>query len=384
MPNVLAVIPGHIPSTTINVVKPLAHLHAQGRITFAVRTEAAVMPWHLRGVDVIVACRNADPAYRYIFDYAALCGIPVIYDIDDNLFAVPAYDTFTHHQMQRHKPQLAAYLRGAALVRAHAEALVNVVRDYNPNVRRVFGSIDWALIPDELPPLREKPLEILYPTSRQHGDGLFALLEADIVRALDDLNGRAVLRCIGYHPPTLKHHPHVVFQPYEADYDAYIRHIATYGYALGLAPMPDDAFHRSKTNVKFRDFGAAGIAGVYQRAAVYDEIVHGETGWLVSGEPGSWYAAVMTLVNDRALLERIRRGAQAAVQAHYTLDAAADDWLRDIDALTAGRKTPDIQPMPGELAARWGQAWAVSLARRGYRFLVPQQARVALKRWRLR
>jgi hypothetical protein len=147
--------------------------------------------------------------------------------------------------------------------------------------------------------------------------------------------------------------------------------------------MPDDTFHRSKTNVKFRDYGAAGIAGIYQQAAVYEEIVHKQTGWVVSGEPGSWYEGIMALIEDRALLEHIRQNAQHTVYKHYRLEVAAQDWHDDIAAI-ATEHPPPLKPLPPQMAAGWLQAVAVGAAQRVY-YVLPEETRVAFKRlrWRL-
>ncbi|MGC5340978.1 hypothetical protein ACPXBC_30920, partial [Escherichia coli] len=51
--------------------------------------------------------------------------------------------------------------------------------------------------------------------------------------------------------------------PLVGDYEDFLRQFARQPFDIGLAPMEDTAFYRSKTNTKFRDYGACKVAGIY-------------------------------------------------------------------------------------------------------------------------
>ena len=91
-PRILAVLPGLIPSTVIGVVKPLVRLHEAGRIRARITLEWLVRRQEVERADMLIFCRNTVPERSAALDAAVSCGIPFLYDIDDNLFDLPADD----------------------------------------------------------------------------------------------------------------------------------------------------------------------------------------------------------------------------------------------------------------------------------------------------
>jgi hypothetical protein len=104
------------------------------------------------------------------------------------------------------------------------------------------------------------------------------------------------------------------------------------GYDIGLAPMKNDLFHKSKTNNKFREYSACWIAGIYSDVDIYSNcVVDGKTGLLVSNEDGSWYQALTRLLSDANLRQSIQNSARNSVEQEYALDNFASILLEDIN-----------------------------------------------------
>jgi hypothetical protein len=128
--------------------------------------------------------------------------------------------------------------------------------------------------------------------------------------------------------PAARHHAVV------HDYDRFLRRFSAAGFEIGLAPLADDIFHRSKTNTKFREYGACGIAGVYSDVEVYSDCVrHGETGLLVANDGEAWYRALRRLVDDVDLREKIQRQARVEVERHYSQEKFEAVFFRQIEQL---------------------------------------------------
>jgi len=338
-PRVLAVVPQLIPSTLIGVVKPLAALHRERRIHLDVAFESSAGRRRLRDADVVVFCRNTEPRYRSWLDDALGLGLPIVYELDDNFFAIPS-DTpqGRYHQDPARLALLERYLRAASVVRVYSEALGTRVARFNPRVCRVRGLIDWDLVSTATPP-RAPAVRIVYATSRI-ADTLAGMFVPDLCRVLDTFRGRVHAWFLGYRPPDLVGRSDVHHVEFVSDYDAFFAEFTRAGFDIGIAPLPDDEFHRSKSDNKFREYAAARIAGVYSDVEVYrDAVTHERTGLLVPRAPGAWFAAMARLVEDGALRAKIQDTAWAEARARYSVERSAEDWLSHLDvALRAPRR----------------------------------------------
>jgi hypothetical protein len=275
--------------------------------------------------------------------------------------------------------QFIRYLQGACLVRVYSDPVRRRVEPINPHVEAVTGSLDWSLVPERLASPDPGRVRIVYATSRLK-DELADMFLPAIEDLLDRRAGAFEISFWGYHPRALRGRPGVRFLPLEPDYDRFLGRLARGGFEIGLAPLLDDEFHRSKTNNKFREYGACGIAGVYSDVDVYASCVEqGETGLLVAPEPSAWRSAIERLIDEPALRLHIRTAAREYVRTHYSQSAAEDEWLGQIVvareqarvmATPVGqppRATADVVARPTSGLAQWLAALpakGVRLARR--------------------
>jgi len=344
-PRVLALLPYFIPSTILTVVKPLARLHRGGHIRANITLESHGSARQVERADVVVFTRNSEPEYGALLETAVSLGKPVIYDIDDNFFELPVfYPRERRHLTAERMQQLERYLRAASLVRVYSQPMHERATQFNPRVAVVDGPIDWSLVP-ESPPRRDPArVRIVYATSR-FDDELAQLFMPDLRRVLETYADRVTVSFCGFDPPELRGRPEVEFRPFVANYDRFFRDFARAGFDIGLAPLRDDVFHRSKSNNKFREYAAARIAGVYSRVDVYTSCIDdGRTGMLVAQEPGAWYAALSRLIDDGSLRAKIQAQAYAAARARYGLEQMNAVWLEQIRAL-AGKTAVTTAPL---------------------------------------
>jgi glycosyltransferase involved in cell wall biosynthesis len=335
---VLAVLPQLIPSTVIGVVKPLLALHREGRIIFDVALESWVRRRQLASADVVVFCRNQEPRFGAALEAARQLGKPIVYELDDDFFAIPIQAAGgQYHRDPARLAQLERYLRSATLVRVYSEALRARAATLNAQVRRVDGLVDWDLVAAQPAPRAPGPLRIVYATSRTV-DALAAIFLDDLRAVLDAYRGQVEAWFWGYHPPELAGRPDVHFVDYVRDYDAFFRRFAAASFDIGLAPLPDDEFHRAKSDNKFREYAASRIAGIYSDTIVYRERVsHGRTGLLVSPEPRGWFTAMARLIEDDALRTRIQEEAWTYARERYGVSHATRAWLDALEVIQASR-----------------------------------------------
>ncbi|MCS7070298.1 MAG: glycosyltransferase, partial [Anaerolinea sp.] len=359
VPIVTALLPGIIPSTQINITMPLRYLHEQGAIVYRELLERDATPRAVLESDVIVACRNMEPYYQPLFELALRFGIPLIFDIDDNLLDVPREPVSETAHEYYHAPERQAHLRWlirrAHLVRTYSPVLAEILRAHNLNVERTYSPFDWTLPPAWIPPLTLEPVRIVYATSRFDRDPLFDDIAGDVRDALVELGERAELHLYGHQSAHFVGLPNVRSFPFERDYDTFMRHFTRAGFAIGLAPAPDHSFYNCKTNTKVRDYAAAGAAGLYSDTPLYREYVrHDVTGVLVPNAPGAWKRAILELAADPARIERIRQAARNAVEIDHNIERSAADWLTHIEQVIGGRALdPDLRQQLIAIGETW-------------------------------
>lgn len=339
-PRLLLILPSWLPSASIYIIKPLQQLERQGLAKLEYALERDLKPWQIHASDLVLFCRNSDPVYGWALEECLAKDIPTVYDLDDNFWEVPLEFNYARlHRSPERIRQLEQYLSSARVVRVYSPYLARLIQHFNRDIRVIPPSIDLRLVPPEPLPKTDPIIRITYVTGRGSADPLIDLFADDLLRILDENRGEVEMTWWGEIPPKFRHHPSCRVTDIIYDYDLFLQRLSRMQFDIGLAPLLPTSFYLSKTNTKFRDYGACRIAGIYSDVEVYNTCVeHERTGLLVSqasteAGAGSWYQAINRLIHDETLRQGITQAAFEYVQQNYRQELMEAVWVQLIDEL---------------------------------------------------
>ncbi|MBC7997487.1 MAG: glycosyltransferase, partial [Leptolyngbya sp.] len=179
-------------------------------------------------------------------------------------------------------------------------------------------------------------VRIVYATSRIVDDQYHEFLNG-VTQILDKYGDRVSLTVWGCQPRELAGRRGVELVPLLPNYDQFLTEFFMQGFDIGLAPLPNTLFHRSKNNTKYRDYGACRVAGVYSNVDVYSSCIEdGQTGILVENTPEAWSAGISRLIENPELTKSIQDRAYKNVYEQYRQELVEEEWMVDINNVFSG------------------------------------------------
>ncbi|HRH79826.1 MAG TPA: glycosyltransferase [Thiobacillaceae bacterium] len=342
----------------IRLLQPLARIADEFETVWAVRNEGGAYLTNLSllsGADLVLIQRiYAQQRLKHYLEMVFDLGRPVIYEIDDLMFDLPA-DNPHYAETLANREVIFEAMRRADAVTVSCPALAEAVRPYARKVIVLPNLVEADLF---RAPVREPGEGVtlgLVGTPTHEKD--FALVDEALEQALALHPGLRIV-FMGLIPARWADHPAVSYVPFELDYRAYAGQLKSLGLDIALVPLQDNPFNRAKSNIKWLEYAAAGIAGIFSDLPPYDTVRDGETGLKVANRTESWLAAIRDLVEHPDKRVAIARAAQQEVLADWTTAARAAEYAEAYLEVLAGRpKTPLTLAEQGYDAGHFYEIW---------------------------
>jgi glycosyltransferase involved in cell wall biosynthesis len=249
-------------------------------------------------------------------------GVAVVWDTDDDISAVTRGSEAWHRlggrrMIRRHFKAAVGAARSAHLVTTTNEHLAQVYRD--EGAEHVVA-IENYLGPEDLRHARRRHQGVVIgiTAAGEHEPDLRRLRFAELLERLLQRHDGVRVVAIGA-DLRMKSHRYRYVRPVEIE--ALIA--AESEFDVALAPLRDTRFNRARSNVKLKEYAAAGAMWLASPVGPYAGMGEEQGGLLV--EEGDWPAALEALLDDpdrrRALQARARRWAEG-----QTIRAGAARW----------------------------------------------------------
>ena len=255
-------------------------------------------------------------------------GTRLLYDIDDNLLDQHP-DPASERTINARRRAARFLLRAADHVTVSTPRLRDRVKHLNPNVSVLPNALD------------EKRLEALASRGGRAGAlkigyfGTFTHLRdlmsvaAPLRSALSRLRGAATLELWGVSQDArmaalFEGFAQVEILPATGDYDSFITKMHNVQWDIGLAPLATGPFEATKSDIKFLEYAAFQIPGLYSDHPAYAEVEHGVTG--IVATPDTWAENLIELAHNAELRERIVLSSRDYFFSNRTLQSAGHAW----------------------------------------------------------
>lgn len=280
--------------------------------------------------------RKRCPQYGALRDFARRFGKPLIYDIDDLLIQVdPGHPDFAVYQSRSLKA--LKVLVDADLVIASTPVLADRLLAFHERVVVVPNRLPascWQDICDEStssrPDTSNKIVTIGYIGTDTHRPD-FESVEPALRAVLSRRRGQVRVLSVGVPLPSgLRSNRAVELRMPPKRVRHNYREFATYAAQLdidvGIAPLVDNGFNRCKSDIKFQEYAAMGIPGVFSDLPCYrDRVVSGVNGYL-AGDAADWASHLDRLVDTQSLRAEIGTTAAREISADWQSHSWRTIW----------------------------------------------------------
>lgn len=278
----------------------------------------------------IIVSRLCLPELAWLPAYLNGRGIAYSYFLDDNFFELDVeYDlyngAFFSHPATR--DTLARFIGRANRIILMSKLLADDLQWRFPqtHVCVIAAPIDLPLFDRHRAahnPGRNGKFRVGYPSTRRNN--VSGLVTDVVLESLARNSEHVEFEFMGWIPERLRDVQGAVFLPAVQGYDNYVAAVQSRHWDVALAPLMDTAFERCKTNLKYREYAALGIPGIYSNVALFSGCVaSGSNGILADNRAQDWLDALQRLRTDNALRQAIVQAARMDVEQHYSLALSA-------------------------------------------------------------
>lgn len=269
--------------------------------------------------------------YHAVMSEAANLAKPVVMDMDDDLLALPLHhpDRKKSHFAKAQLPILIGMIQATALI-VTTPYLAELLRKYNTNIFVLPNYLDdslWQFNAPQVEPIGDK-IRIFYIGTPTHVPDLEMLKPAFRALALK-YPGRLEFVFYGANLTIDESIPAVItnLQSETFIFADYVKIALAQKANIAIAPLEDIPFNHCKSSIKYFEYSAMGLPGVYSRMTPYSGVVEEGVNGFTASTTDEWVEALSQLIESPQLRESITRAAQETVRQDWLLSDHAHLWL---------------------------------------------------------
>ena len=260
----------------------------------------------------------------------------MIYDLDDALVNVgPDHRGYLHYR--GHVPYIQWMLNQADLITVSSEPLSkSIQRHTDRSVVIQPNIVDWDLFYSPPRPRGQKCKILISGTATHQKD--WELIEPALTQLLAERPDAVGLVFFGDLPAAYQGHALVESIGFESTYKDYAARLRSLDVNFALIPLLDTEFNRSKSNIKWLEYSAAGIPGIYSRVSPYENSIQdAHDGLLVANKTEAWKEAIYRLVDSPGLCAALIGNASNSVYSKFSITSRLSNFTGILEGMIGTR-----------------------------------------------
>lgn len=287
--------------------------------------------------DVVIVQRQVTQQNFQAIKQMKAVGLKVIYDTDDNLWALQASNP--HKELfDTHKDGFGMCAMECDAITVSTKGLQSAVRGQLPKFKGEIlicpNAMDFNLFQPVSVKKNPDTVVLGWAGSNTHNADVKDAWEIlpDVMREHDNV----YMEFVGTAPPpSLLGHPRVRLRRF-VPVGEFMSRLSSWGWDITLAPLEDNRFNRSKSNIKMLEAGALSIPILISSVQPYDEFCAlGDLNWLKCSTPIQWKNKLNELIKEPELRnlygERIKR----VSQQWFDIKTLKDNWVHAFQTVMA-------------------------------------------------
>jgi len=285
-------------------------------------------------------------------------GMKIIYDLDDQIWAIPKYNP-AYSTLMPHREGFTACIRYTDLVTVSTATLAKAVRSHVKDLTNKLTHKEIPVVVAEnridqrifATPIPAEKMVVGWAGSSSHIGDLPVLVPAiqelatkhpDVTFEFRGCN--PAIECTNADMPQeqkdmlmglykLPNFVHKFWTPV-AEYNS---RMPCWRWGIALAPVQEEDFNDSKSNIKMVEAGYCGIPCLASWARPYEEFCYHdrELQWLLCASQSSWLRKMRELINDSARREDLGRRMQMVTNRYYSWNKPHEGWQKAMELLRA-------------------------------------------------
>lgn len=344
------------PSVNLCGYIQLDWLAKNGAVAFRHKRITDVQTEDLNWAEVVVFVRGDGLLDELLAGACHRAGKYILYILDDDLLNVPlelgSGPYYAQRSVKRHIRRMLAYSD------CFASPSPVLLEKYGGLCRSAFSLIEPAAYC--LPEKRANEdgrVHIGFAGSSDRGSDIDRLISGALVETAKRYGERVKIEFFGVETETARKLGCETY-PYTESYEEYQRAMARLNWDIGLAPMPDTAFHACKHYNKLVEYCGFGVVGIYSDLPPYTGAVEDRvTGLLCENSQEGWAGALSELIENSALRREMAENCLERARGVFSVETAARELQKALDALDIPETTDQVRISLGRIKAKGLVSW---------------------------